>query len=710
MTTVEGGETTSAAQRTRSPFRKEAVVARAALAVVAVHVADDLPPPQPGTAATDHLLSGLVPLAVLVLAAWAYHACGGSARLDRARARPVRDRRRNRGRLLRDDGRWPLGRRLHRAPVPGGWCRARRDRRRHAVAVATARRLRDGVGTCGGPRSRSGPSPSSSSSSSRSTPRTSSRTWAADSCPIPSSALPTRTSRSPPATGSSSRGGTSRRGTARRSSRSTAARARSSTRMLARHGYGVLLFDRRGEGESEETNTFGWGGEKDVRALAYLRTRRWIRTGSAASGSRSGRDDARGRRRVRRRESRRIRRSRDSVPARGARRTRGGPLLQASLVHALVTPGVALFSNTLPPPSLGSLGSDLGNPVFFIYADPGGGGEAELTKTFYDATRAQGDLARPRGRAHGQDRDAARRVRAARHQVLRRRASGRLTRTRPLIGRIPPSRAERAASLPGVKRRPWLVAGLLAGSLVLLSAGGAAAVDVTTLAGVRVEGGARRAAGASVASIGDMNGDGRPGSPSALRARTTTSASTRAPCTWSSAVRRPRPSISTSSGKWASASTESAPTSSPARRRRRRATSTATAGATSWWVLGGGEFLRGAGWRRVGRLREGRHDHHRPRQPGLGRLQDRGRLRARPGEDVGRRRGRQRRRAPGRRGRRAVRRGAKRWSALGRRLRRVRQGVDRHGHRHPLGSGGFRIDGARRPGKGPGTRSGWPAT
>ena len=32
--------------------------------------------------------------------------------------------------------------------------------------------------------------------------------------------------------------------------------------MLAAHGYGVLLFDRRGEGESEgDSNLFGWGGD-----------------------------------------------------------------------------------------------------------------------------------------------------------------------------------------------------------------------------------------------------------------------------------------------------------------------------------------------------------------------------------------------------------------------------------------------------------------
>jgi hypothetical protein len=46
-------------------------------------------------------------------------------------------------------------------------------------------------------------------------------------------------------------------------------------RMLARHGYGVLLFDRRGEGKSEgEPNAWGWGGTKDLKAaVAFLQRR-----------------------------------------------------------------------------------------------------------------------------------------------------------------------------------------------------------------------------------------------------------------------------------------------------------------------------------------------------------------------------------------------------------------------------------------------------
>ena len=47
-------------------------------------------------------------------------------------------------------------------------------------------------------------------------------------------------------------------------------------RMYARHGYGVLLFDRRGEGESDGSpNIFGWGGEKDITAAVdFLKARR----------------------------------------------------------------------------------------------------------------------------------------------------------------------------------------------------------------------------------------------------------------------------------------------------------------------------------------------------------------------------------------------------------------------------------------------------
>jgi uncharacterized protein len=46
-------------------------------------------------------------------------------------------------------------------------------------------------------------------------------------------------------------------------------------RLLARHGYGVLLFDRRGEGESEgDFNAYGWGGDADLKAALDFLSRR----------------------------------------------------------------------------------------------------------------------------------------------------------------------------------------------------------------------------------------------------------------------------------------------------------------------------------------------------------------------------------------------------------------------------------------------------
>src|SRR5262245_9086472 len=59
----------------------EALLFLAGIAVVALHVADDsFLQPQPGTSAADHLVSGLVPLALLGLAAWRYPRTRGGAR------------------------------------------------------------------------------------------------------------------------------------------------------------------------------------------------------------------------------------------------------------------------------------------------------------------------------------------------------------------------------------------------------------------------------------------------------------------------------------------------------------------------------------------------------------------------------------------------------------------------------------------------------
>jgi hypothetical protein len=52
---------------------RETILAEASFAVIAVHVLDDnFLQPQPGTSAADHLVSGLVPFAVLLAVATVY--------------------------------------------------------------------------------------------------------------------------------------------------------------------------------------------------------------------------------------------------------------------------------------------------------------------------------------------------------------------------------------------------------------------------------------------------------------------------------------------------------------------------------------------------------------------------------------------------------------------------------------------------------------
>ena len=56
-----------------------ALLFRLGIALIALHVLDDnFIQPEPGTSAGDHLVSGLLPLGLLALAAWAYPRLRGS--------------------------------------------------------------------------------------------------------------------------------------------------------------------------------------------------------------------------------------------------------------------------------------------------------------------------------------------------------------------------------------------------------------------------------------------------------------------------------------------------------------------------------------------------------------------------------------------------------------------------------------------------------
>ena len=78
---VAGDRQSGLVARIAAAAWNETVFARVAIGVVALHVLDDnFLQPNPGTSAADHLLSGLVPLAILVVLAWLYPRLRAGAR------------------------------------------------------------------------------------------------------------------------------------------------------------------------------------------------------------------------------------------------------------------------------------------------------------------------------------------------------------------------------------------------------------------------------------------------------------------------------------------------------------------------------------------------------------------------------------------------------------------------------------------------------
>ena len=160
-------------------------------------------------------------------------------------------------------------------------------------------------------------------------------------------------------------------------------------RLLARHGYGVLLFDRRGEGESEgDPNLLGWQGTHDIEAaVAYLKTRpdvdddRIGGVGLSVGGEMmlqeaAETDDLK----AVVSEGAGIRSVREAV------HVDGGDMVIFSWLFGLNTIGTAVFTSNLPPRSLTDLSAEITEPVVFIHATPGAGGET-LTEEYYEAAK-----------------------------------------------------------------------------------------------------------------------------------------------------------------------------------------------------------------------------------------------------------------------------------------------------------------------------------
>ena len=168
-------------------------------------------------------------------------------------------------------------------------------------------------------------------------------------------------------------------------------------RILAKHGYGVLLFDRRGEGESEgDPNSWGWGGEADIKAaIAYLKTREDVDPariggiGNSVGGEMMIEAAA----------------DTDDLKAivsegAGARSTKedmdegDGSFAKATLGFAMSvakTATVAVSSNQMPPPDLEDLAAEVEQPMLLIAAPIKGVGE-RLNRDYDAAAGANSTL------------------------------------------------------------------------------------------------------------------------------------------------------------------------------------------------------------------------------------------------------------------------------------------------------------------------------
>jgi fermentation-respiration switch protein FrsA (DUF1100 family) len=373
--------------------RVEAPLAVGALLVVALHVLDDnFLQPQPGTSAGDHLVSGLVPLAVLVGFAAGYDRLRPGVRASLAIALGVL------GIVigLGEAGYYSL----HGGPsgddytgllaIPAGlllvvvgaatlWRTRRRDdslRRRYLrrsllflggllalgffVFPLSLSYVFTHVGRTGPPPARLG------------APHQDVAFRTSDGLTLRGWYVPSRN-------GAAVIAFPGRKGPQRQA------------RMLVRHGYGVLLFDRRGEGESDgDPNAFGWAMDKDlIAAAAFLQHRRDVEQdriggiGLSVGGEMLLQAAA---------ESDVFKAVvSEGAGARSIRENLEKPIELNSLSELAVsfglTAGTALFSNHEPPPNLKSLVPRIApRSVFLIYALHGTGGEEkQLDPKYYAA-------------------------------------------------------------------------------------------------------------------------------------------------------------------------------------------------------------------------------------------------------------------------------------------------------------------------------------
>jgi dienelactone hydrolase len=383
------------AARAVAAVRTESGLARLALGIAALHVADDnFLQPQPGTSAGDHLVGGLLQTAFFVLAAWAYPGIrpGGRATLALgAGLFTVVMGVGEAGYYAREQGpsgddytgllAIPAGVLLVGVALLTLW----RSRKGGSLVRRALRRSAVAVGLLAGVYFVVYPVAAAYvyTHAARAYVPAPALGKAREDVAFPTSdGLRLRGWYVPSANGAAVIVAPGRKG------------PQKVARVLARHGYGVLVYDRRGEGESEgDPNAFGWAGTSDVRAaVSFLRARPDVEpdriggVGLSVGGemmlqAAAERDELR----AVVSEGAGIRSIREAVHLAGRDRWLQAPMF------GLLSGATALFASDLPPPDLTELSADVSVPVLFVYASPGQGGET-LTPTYYEAASEPKEL------------------------------------------------------------------------------------------------------------------------------------------------------------------------------------------------------------------------------------------------------------------------------------------------------------------------------
>ncbi len=160
-------------------------------------------------------------------------------------------------------------------------------------------------------------------------------------------------------------------------------------RMLMRHGYGVLLFDQRGEGRSDgDPNAFGWSAEKDFNAaIAFLEARSDVDHGRIGALGLSVAGETLLQTAAHNVALRAV--VSEGAGNRSFREVRdmpGGAELWLSMpTHVVLTAAVAAFANEAPPANLRHLVADIAPRAVFVIAAGHGVDSEVLNRRFYRA-------------------------------------------------------------------------------------------------------------------------------------------------------------------------------------------------------------------------------------------------------------------------------------------------------------------------------------